>query len=625
MKKLALVVLLLIGASALDLTVTKISTEPVSINAGDRNVKITVTLLNNNPGENYEELTVKLGESGPFTAAFTGSMEAPLTIPSLAEVSVEFFVNVVDNAVVQWYQLPLSVMEGSNVKNEFEVSVPVRGEIVLEVEGLRISPSKITPGSTVTLTGYLTNNGQAMARSIDAFLRLNPPFSSTLSQKEHISSLQPTKTSLLTYTFDVDKSAQGQVYPLNLELTYSDETGQPQSSVIQFNLAVVGECTPVVQKVTTDPRIIVAGDTVNVGVEIKNSGSAGCESASAILSSSFPFNFTGGETASSKILGTISKSESQTVNFRLIISKDAEAGNYNLPLTINYTENQMNKITLLQVPMEVHLQPRFEVVSMNTTPEELVGGTDATFTIAVKNVGTDDAEAVVVGVKSSWPFSSSGSNIYIGDLRRGETKSGSLKIEIDKNALIQKYKLELSVDYKDSSKVSQTELISTSAEVKYSGPFQRLVMNIDLIAVLLLLGVVTVTMVLFMARLRAQIPTYEHIDRYLHSVCLVPFEPGKITPDGQLAELQKKLGKYGVAVANAVEKKFFEESAKSEPISKVIIDIDKIIEKAKEELIEGLEKKEAEKAKKELENIEPADLIEYITESFFVHLKGLEK
>ncbi|HBX48936.1 MAG TPA: hypothetical protein DEF85_08610 [Clostridiaceae bacterium] len=206
-----------------------------------------------------------------------------------------------------------------------------------------------TAGNTVTVPVTIKNVSSYAANNIKITpeLESGSPFavdSFTLSQS--IGNLAPGKSAAVNFKFDVDSNAQGKIYPIKLNLSYSNYSGDVYDSskgipAENIFIKVINRSTSpyfTINNIDINPQSVNAGENVDISISLYNSGSLDANNVSVSLVGLKDDGFTvvGGTNvkAFKKFYGT----GTVPINFTLNAASKMTTGSYGLTLKIDYKD-----------------------------------------------------------------------------------------------------------------------------------------------------------------------------------------------------------------------------------------------------------------------------------------------
>jgi len=224
-----------------------------------------------------------------------------------------------------------SARELQQINNNLTVDVPIwKGE--LHIQGLVTVPTKIYPGSKqVLLKVGIVNSGLSAAQDILLRLVLNPPFtaSSSSSDRVYVGNIPPGQGTEADFIVDLADNAPFGQYSVIL----GEQSGQNIIPIGQLSLYIDEKIQ--FEIVSVAPSTVLAGDSGRViQVELMNNGSVKADSVRVeLLVGNF---FTGTLT---DFLGTMLAGETKTASFTVDIDSQAQPGQHNLDLRLDWTQD----------------------------------------------------------------------------------------------------------------------------------------------------------------------------------------------------------------------------------------------------------------------------------------------
>lgn len=221
--------------------------------------------------------------------------------------------------------------------------IPVSAESYLPT--LTISNTEIpevNAGTNITVPIEINNNSNFLAKQIEVkpVLEEGSPFMvEELVVKKEISLLSPKKKETVEFNFKVDKNTKAGVYPINLKIDYKNSQKQPfnQSEIIYIK--VVSEHLPVevIMKDVTYDKDPQSGESFDMFVELKNTGSIAAENVFISLTSNENFLVTGNVTE--QFILKLPGMATEKVKYTLTAKDDLEAGQYPIKCSVKYIDN----------------------------------------------------------------------------------------------------------------------------------------------------------------------------------------------------------------------------------------------------------------------------------------------
>ena len=339
----------------------------------------------------------------------------------------------------------------------------------IEVEGISFNPAIIAAGDEVDIT---VNFREMITSGSSADIKANKPEytlnvilepSDTISERyitlldadgdSNIGHLFSVGVWRKTFRVKVNNDAIPGNYELKLNFQYV-KNGVPENAFLvhKFIMPVKHEGIVLgIANIVTNPSAIRPGDDfVEITTYIENSGSKSAKSIEAKLSVPDKLEHSYSDN-NRKWIGMLSPNESKQISFFVNIDENADSKKYDIDLTLDYSDIDNNKYTKkASIPLLVKERPNIEVVDVKGIG---LAGSRITLEVMLKNVGTEDAEAVDARIikQSSQPFSFDLRSNYIGELQVGDTGKAVFEVNIGKEAEQKEHNLKLLIRAKGDS------------------------------------------------------------------------------------------------------------------------------------------------------------------------------
>jgi hypothetical protein len=165
-----------------------------------------------------------------------------------------------------------------------------------------------------------------------------------------------------------------------------------------------------------------------------------------------------------QMLGDVKGAGSVTAVFTTEINADAPAGNYTIPLTLDYsylylaeqfgfdTIQYTYKHVTEDIGIPIKIKPDISIDVISAIPEHLNVGTEGYLSMKIRNTGSDDGTKAIVKIlqNDNSPIVPVDSSVYIGDFPSGSTVECRYKVSISGNADRQTYPIDVEVVYKNN-------------------------------------------------------------------------------------------------------------------------------------------------------------------------------
>jgi hypothetical protein len=162
-------------------------------------------------------------------------------------------------------------------------------------------------------------------------------------------------------------------------------------------------------------------------------------------------------------VGDIKSNEIRTVSITTKILPTANEGEYQIPLTINYTylaaADQSASDTLQSnyqlasetFPITIKIKPQVKVDVLEAVPENLIVGSEGYIDLKIRNSGSEDGKKATVKMirNGASPIIPTDSSVFIGDFPHNGTVTSRYKVTISGDAEKQTYPVDVVVTYEN--------------------------------------------------------------------------------------------------------------------------------------------------------------------------------
>jgi hypothetical protein len=281
-----------------------------------------------------------------------------------------------------------------------------------------------------------------------------------------------------TYVVRVDRNAAPGVYALPLTVTYKRLVDQYDFSsafggyltynnyaqeCVTLNVYVVIREAFDLIVTPVDYRNMVPGSDGIVTLKVSNIGGICAEESVVYLIPSLPGAPQDGSLSSSSVviapslvlpvqssqyLGRMDPGDERTLNFKVAVSPDAEAGTYPLSALVSYTDawgkQKSSNVDTFGVPVQQEMK-----FSVDEEPIAIKCGRSCEAMMNLTNIGGETAHDAVVRVNALDPFVVSYDTAYLGDVEPGDTINTTFGIKVKPDAVPTTYYVTMEVKYYD--------------------------------------------------------------------------------------------------------------------------------------------------------------------------------
>jgi hypothetical protein len=322
----------------------------------------------------------------------------------------------------------------------------------LSVKLMKYDPYPANTGEYVTVWIKIENPGLG-SPSEDVKLRVVPDYPFSLEPGEtgleEIGKLSMNDFALFDFRLRVDKDAIDGRNTLLVE--YRDSVDVAWSEA-ELSLEVESDRVDFeIADIDSVPLRLKPGDEdAKITVEIQNIGDGDAECVKSRLT--LPEGFSASDSYSDIAnLGTVAADASSPAIFYIDVDESVQPGEHIATITLDYMDKDSDeyKEEILDLRIPVKETPLFEIISSEITPGTLTVGDMVTLTMRIKNTGSEEAESVRVRamLKSEQPLDFSNGNAfdYVGDLEIGEIGEAVLEFEVENDAALKTYLLDIEI------------------------------------------------------------------------------------------------------------------------------------------------------------------------------------
>jgi hypothetical protein len=275
-----------------------------------------------------------------------------------------------------------------------------------------VEPAVLAPGQIGRLYLELHNVGDAGARNVVisiAGANFVPELSSSVKT---VSSLQPNEHATVWQELRVVPNAESGAQPVTVSLSYTDETGYGYTGNETVGIKVLAP-TPTVKPPVGKPQIVIEsfaaepqplpGGMFTLTLTLHNTGTGGARNVA--LTHGVPSSFAVLDTGNVTAVGPIGWQQTVAVAIPLTVDPAARAGANLHPITLDYDNAAGEHVQSAQnIAIQVGQgeaapatpEPLVVIESYAVDQEPLTPGQPFTLTLRVLNVGTADAQRVML-------------------------------------------------------------------------------------------------------------------------------------------------------------------------------------------------------------------------------------
>ena len=322
----------------------------------------------------------------------------------------------------------------------------------LSVKLMKYDPYPANAGEYVTVWIKIENPGLG-SPSEDVQLRVVPEYPFSLEPGEtgleEIGRLSMNDFALFDFRLRVDKdtidgsNTMKVEYRDSVDIEWSEAelSIEVESDKVDFEIADI-DSVPL--------RLKPGDEDAKITVEIQNIGDGDAECVKSRLTLPAGFNASDSYSDIANLETVAADSSSQAV-FHIDVDKSVQPGEHIATIIIDYMDKDSDeyKEETLDLRIPVKETPLFEIVSSKIVPSTITVGDMATLKMQIKNTGSEEGESVraraMLKSEQSFDFSNGNAFDYIGDLEVGETGEAVLKFDVEDDAALKTYLLDIEI------------------------------------------------------------------------------------------------------------------------------------------------------------------------------------
>ncbi|MEA1894396.1 MAG: COG1361 S-layer family protein [Euryarchaeota archaeon] len=322
----------------------------------------------------------------------------------------------------------------------------------LSVKLMKYDPYPANTGEYLTVWIKLGNPGLGTS-SEDVKLRVVPEYPFSLEPGETgleaLGKLSKNDYAIFDFRLRVDDNAIDGKNILKIEYkeridpewSETELTIEVESDKVDFEIADIDSVPLRLKPGDEDAKIVV--EIQNIG-----DGDAECVKTRLMLPQGFNASDSYSDIAN---LGTVAADASSDATFYIDVDESVQPGERIATITISYMDKDSDecKEDTIYLRIPVKETPLFEIISSKIEPGTITVGDMATLMMRIENTGSDEGESVRVRgmLKSEQPFDFSNGNAfdYIGDLEVGEIGEAVLEFDVEDDAALKTYLLDIEI------------------------------------------------------------------------------------------------------------------------------------------------------------------------------------
>jgi hypothetical protein len=272
--------------------------------------------------------------------------------------------------------------------------------------------------------------------------------------------------------------------PLKIRYTYLMRADQYGTDVLQYfykeqeetlNLPIRIRPEVLLDVTSVGSGDLNAGTTGYLNISLKNTGNEdGRESIVKLVQNG---NSPVVPIASSVFIGDFPKNSTVPLQYKVSVSRDAEAITYPVNISVMYKNRDGDIVTTDTVSFGVPIGGKiaFSVVS---PPVQMSPGERKVIPVTYRNIGTAGVNSAQARIFTVDPFTSSDDTSYLGDIAPGMEKTAYFDITADPGATVKNYGLDSEIMYRDALNNDQvSDRVKVAVDVTSTSLVRQIVSN----------------------------------------------------------------------------------------------------------------------------------------------------
>jgi len=299
------------------------------------------------------------------------------------------------------------------------------------------SPDPVEPGQIVKIKFKVENAGSETPD--DVIVKILPKYPFTIygdNEEKNVGKLRSSTTGAdsveVEFQLKVDENAVEDETELELEVEITEgATIKYVNNEFMIDIQTHDAVLDIID-VEIDPEQVAPGDVASVEISVKNEADSLLKDIVFKLEmddSTIPF--APYQSSSEKRISQLNSDYQKSLNFQIIVSPDADAGLYKIPLNISYNDEQGNSYThgdLLAI--QVGKTPVLKAYIKKT--EVLQSGQAGSITLEIANSDIVDVNNLELELteSSEYQLVNPSNYFYLGDLDADDTESEEIDIYV---------------------------------------------------------------------------------------------------------------------------------------------------------------------------------------------------
>ena len=461
------------GVHAADSAIIEVSTDNIYLKAGEEN---TVKIRLENTGD-YKVFDIEafLTSATDGISVLSEAHKVYSEIGKEKSKSYEPIIYIDEDVELGSYLLSLTVIyRRFGVIQDTTVTIPVAlivSEGYVPKLGFTTDQSKLTTktGLERQLDLGFTNRWTQPIKDLELIVRSESTSISIVDGlSENYEIVNASETITFSPILSVLKGTTLDVYSLMVMATYADEEGNSYHQIftipIRVNEATSNPTSTItIKEAQVQQATVQPGDIFELDVTFECSGADAYDLISALsLSQSSTISPVSPTTTS---LGDLAEGETKSIEHRMLVAGDADAGQYPVTLTLSYTDSRGATRSLVET-FTIMVEGIIEFRLLDTESITVYPDTTNEFEADILLIGTESVEFVSISLEENSVFKRvQGSEEYIGAIDPDSPIPFDLYYRINENAEPGTHQMSLLIKYRDHLNKPHETLLDVDVEV----------------------------------------------------------------------------------------------------------------------------------------------------------------
>ncbi|MFA4855287.1 MAG: hypothetical protein WC634_01700 [archaeon] len=317
-------------------------------------------------------------------------------------------------AIVLAFLIVLPALQSASAEGGVDIAY------LLEVTDTSFLPSTIYAGSLISLAVDVKNNGSFLSiTDLNATLDIGDDFEA-IDAQDGIAVISKASTKTLIFKFRVKEGTSPGYYPATVKMSYlRGDTGMEITTIQEISIPV--SKTDKTLDVTVAPTVINPGNQTQMVFTVKNVGGTAVSNIAFSWAEANNLILPLGSD-NRRYISVLKPGEAESVDYLVAADPNIATGIYPLDITLTFMDSDGTRTQSSQVGLILGGKTDFEVSAEMLSTGQV--------SISLANIGSNNADAVVVKIPNQAGIRVSGSNTSIlGNLNKGDFTLANFELQ----------------------------------------------------------------------------------------------------------------------------------------------------------------------------------------------------